>query len=194
MTDPLPPAGVVAGRMPELLDELTQLRHLDFSDKEARVATFIDGMFDLGRVLETIPTLRDTPDVRLFLSEAARLLPWGIAAVFPYVDETEHRLSGTWEGDEGAGVCVRRSAIAFLVDLVLGGPESTLGASVETDELDERIRERGAAEGLVHVSKIPEGIPATHWWWWWPFLPPAHGQTLSTARADPEYRAPWWPA
>jgi hypothetical protein len=59
----------------------------------------------------------------------------------------------------------RRSAVQFLIDLYRGLAPPGVLEQVDTEEMDELLRHRGAWEGFLTPDEIPEGIPASHWWW-----------------------------
>jgi hypothetical protein len=70
--------------------------------------------------------------------------------------------------DEWRYVCERRSSIEFLKTLF---DVSEMEERLDTEEVDDLLRDRGGEEGPANV--VPEGIPNSHWWWWYPKQPPS---------------------
>lgn len=46
--------------------------------------------------------------------------------------------------------------------------EDDLARNLDTQELDESMREIGEVEGPVDLERVPAGVPESHWWWRYP--------------------------
>jgi hypothetical protein len=73
--------------------------------------------------------------------------------------------------DDWADVAWRRSAIEFLLEILDPDDAAWLRAQLEPDAYDGMIRRYSEDLGYYPPSKIPAGVPTSHWWWWAPTEP-----------------------
>jgi hypothetical protein len=150
----------VAEMLPGLLEHLAEVRpDRSPDDQDTHLHAYLDGLFDVGRLLTRHPDLAGRQDMALFRQESAALLAFAGAALSAYVLATRHALDGPWHDDEGLDVARRRSALAFLAGFVpMYAPDTT--------RLDERLAARWRASGgIADPADVPAGVPGSHWWW-----------------------------
>jgi hypothetical protein len=159
--------GGVLERLRETLARLEQSPK-PVGQRKHETDAFLYNIFDLGRALNLKAEARESPDVREFLNASATILPEFTGEFELYMGATEDRLIGAWEGGEWELVCRRRSSLEFLVELYRNTDYEEYLHRFGCADLDERLRQRGLEEGYLDPSRIPEGIPRSHWWYWYP--------------------------
>lgn len=139
------------------------------SGRFAELQEFLKWLAELGR--GHLPMTDD--DHQRFITESAPVLRQGLWHVAAYLADTERMFSRDWYGDEWAQACERRSRIEFVRDFYQGAmPEGALDHWLDTEEIDDRMQQKGEHEGGLEPGEIPEGTPPSHWWWWYPARPP----------------------
>lgn len=148
-------ADVLAGEALELVE-----RGADgLEASEARADELLGTLLGLGLAIGHSPWLRDTAAVARLREVGDDLLPL-VPGLSMFVARLEGELNAPFEwGDEWEDAALRRSALAFLLEL-FGPSEAFEGLSL--DAVDAMLRARGAVEG---GAPAPEGIPDAHWWW-----------------------------
>jgi hypothetical protein len=66
-------------------------------------------------------------------------------------------------GNQWETMCLRRSHIEAFNDLY--APVLAAEDLIDTEELDEDIREKAEYEAMPVADLMPEGLPESHWWW-----------------------------
>jgi len=102
-----------------------------------------------------------------FRSQSLSYLLEQSTRVHLYLDESrslaEFAVDNDW--DE---LCMRRSAIQFLLEDYAGTPVADWIDPGELAELDEEMRRVGDEQGPVDPRWTPQGMPPSHWWWRYP--------------------------
>jgi hypothetical protein len=129
-------------------------------DAIARSLQFGRDIGDIGRNLVLHPEL--APKVRDFVERTAPLVHHRAGLSF-WVHRAyaagESRSSDT---EDYTRALWMRSQLEFFRDLYRGTVAQDAVDEIETDELDQNLKEWGAE---MYLDEIPEGIPPSHVWW-----------------------------
>jgi|SRR5215472_18100106 len=144
----------LAARMTAVLHDLS--RQPPAAEARDLARRFLAWMFQLGRLLELEPTLRDSAPVKEFLDSARGMPAKAVAAFGSVADGLEGQLHTI--GDlEWRQISELRSALEFFEQYFGPHPE------FELQEIDDTLRERAKYDGLK--APPPKGVPESHWWW-----------------------------
>jgi hypothetical protein len=161
------------------VDEIRDLlRRLDGAsdptERERLVSALMHAVYRLGRDNEWRTAAREASAV---LAPAVRRISGGLGH-FAGSIETSFVLGV----DEWEDIAWRRSALEFLLALLPVDDAEWLRGQVEPDAYDNLIRRYSHDFGYLRSSKIPPGIPTSHWWWWAPLEP---GEELTSGPSKP---------
>ena len=165
-----------------LADNLKKLQTLEdavhnqdtTTDREELVEDFMSATYELGRQTVQDPATKESAEFSDYKNQAAVILNDYTHRLQTYVQRTDSIFAVAFQHDEWIAVCKRRSAIEFLREFSEGTSFELSSLSlVDTGDLDDNIMAVGENEGHLDPSKIPPGIPGSHWWWWYPDTSPA---------------------
>jgi hypothetical protein len=143
-TDETDPARLRA-RAREILE--TAGPNAEVDEQEVIADAFLATLFGVGRT--------DAADAA-FVAATEPLLSDIELGVYGFLRESRNQLLQEFRfEDQWQRALERRSAVQFLQDIY--------GRSVDTEDVDDLLRERGDLEGFLDTA--PEGVPASHWWW-----------------------------
>jgi hypothetical protein len=132
------------------------------------VEDFLHDMYQIGLAVGDDAALLNAPELRAFLDETAPELMEEHVALLFYPGNLVLEFQHTWEYDEWEKLCRRRSALQFFLELYADTALAPFVQEIETDYLDEELRDWGSSEGFLPPSEIDPRIPRSHWWWWAP--------------------------
>jgi len=138
----------------------------DDNDATADLREFLDAVEALG--LDS--ARQQSPEGRAFLEETAPLLANARVSLGRYIEECSRfaRAGNEWSGDEWFSLCKRRSKIEFVRELYRDVAVDLGESFMDSEDLDITVRAAGDDEGGLDPSRIPPGMPRSHWWWWFP--------------------------
>jgi len=148
---------------------LKEIAQGEFAEHRPAMDSLMATVYELGTALRRDSRLAVTEPVVSFIRQAQSIRNRLLLMANLYVMNTTHILTSSFMGEEWFQVCYRRSAVEFLRTLLSVTPENDL---VDTENLDEFIRERGDTEAVTPPGGIDTAIPFSHWWWWLPDQPP----------------------
>jgi hypothetical protein len=99
-----------------------------------------------------------------FLAGLAAALLRQPARLSDYVDDLRHDASDADDADQ-ARLCLRRSAIQFLLDDLAGTAVAELLSAAPLADIDARLARIAARQGPVAEDERLENVPASHHWW-----------------------------
>jgi hypothetical protein len=132
---------------------------------------FLRSIFQIGLVIGGDPERSGSSELRFFLDETAPDLIEEHVALLFYPGRLLLEFQHTWESDEWEQLCRRRSGLQFFLDLYRDTALGPFVEEIETDDLDDEMREWGKREGFLSPAEIDPRIPRSHWWWWAPGSP-----------------------
>jgi len=137
----------------------------------AELHEFLDAVEALG----LDPARQKSSEGRAFLEETAPLISNARVSLGAYMEESARfaRNRYWWSGDEWFSLCRSRSRIEFVRDLYRDltpdlAPADWDLSFMDCEDLDITVRAAGDDEGGLDPSRIPPGMPRSHWWWWYP--------------------------
>jgi hypothetical protein len=141
---------------------------------------FLLDMYHIGLAIVGETELMNSPELRAFLDETAPELMEEHIVLHFYPGNLVREFLGTWEYNEWEKLCQRRSAFQFFMDIYRETELALFIQEIETDYLDEEMRDWGNHEGFLASSAIDPRTPRSHWWWWAPELTPSQtGDSLA---------------
>lgn len=131
------------------------------TDDAVRIALqFGDDVGEIGRELTLHPEL--APEVFGFVGRTAPIVARDTGLMFwihRVYDRAESRSSETYEY---VHALTMRSALEFFRELYRDSVAGHAVAGIETEELDQNLKEWGAVQ---YLEEVPAGYPASHVWW-----------------------------
>jgi hypothetical protein len=106
----------------------------------------------------------DPEELRRFRRESAAALADFENGLSAFADLTIFLAEGARD-DDWYELCVRRSAIQFVLDEYGGTPVAAQIEPADVADLDVEMRRLGNEYGPVPQQFVPTGIPECHWWW-----------------------------
>jgi hypothetical protein len=142
-------------------------------DGRAEVRNLLEGASDVYLMASRDPASIRTPEWTAVLKEAAgRIEAAALSIGRRFAEAMEGLLQTTWYSDEWNRVCRMRTGFAALRELFGPAVTAAVDSAMNTEDVDEMIREKGNYEGQG-ASSAPRGVPPAHWWWWLPDAPPS---------------------
>jgi hypothetical protein len=99
-----------------------------------------------------------------FLAGLAAALMRQTARLSGYVDDLRHD-AGDADAADLARLCLRRSAIQYLLDDLAGTPVADLISAARMTEIDARLAAIAAHQGPVAGDERLQDMPESHLWW-----------------------------
>lgn len=127
--------------------------------QDVAVQQILEHVFHLWQAAKTDPAAIDDAVTRLAPSFRDRRIEVSVGAPL----RLEAFIDQELVGHQWATLCLRRSHIEAFNTLF--GPVLGDGGMMETDEIDELIREKAEYEALPMPEMKPDGLPDSHWWW-----------------------------
>jgi hypothetical protein len=157
----------VESRLAEGSRLLAQIGVGAIAEHRHAIESLMSVVFALGTAFGRDPAL--APAAAAFLDQLRSRKDTVLLGAYGYVRDIASLLRWPWHDDEWSEVCRSRSAIEFLRGFLSVPPDEEF---LDTEIVDDLIRERGQTEGPVPAGGVAPGIPASHWWWWRPDRPP----------------------
>ena len=151
---------------------LKALREQDKTiDTWAETRQLMDDTVDIYIALKTNPSIEEDTKFQDYIRESAIELTSRTDDIYGFIIKMEQDLCYPFYSNEWDGICWRRSAVEAIKEMYQNTCLEEYFDDLDTEEVDDFIKEKGKHEGYIPESEIPIGIPSSHWWWWYPEIP-----------------------
>jgi hypothetical protein len=146
----------------------------DVKGRNSYTTAFIDRLFDLYLLTEQNPSLKELSVYQNFLRSSVPLAAWATEDIIDLKIGIENLFTIDPTYNPWEEVCWRRSVLEAFKEMY----QFTLGtdfqenyidltqSDYDTEDIDYLIEGYAIRDGSSAQSKIPAGIPRSHWWWW----------------------------
>ena len=140
-------------------------------DTWAETRQLMDDTVDIYIALKTNPSIEEDTKFQDYIRKSAIELTSCTDYIYDFIVDMEQTLDSTFYSNEWDGICWQRSAVEAIKEMYQNTCLEEHFDDLDTEEVDDFIKEKGKHEGYIPESEIPIGIPSSHWWWWYPEIP-----------------------
>ena len=140
-------------------------------DTWAETRQLMDDTVDIYMALKTNPSIEEDTKFQDYIRKSAIELTSCTDYIYYFIIQMEQTLDSTFYSNEWDGICWQRSAVEAIKEMYQNTCLEEHFDDLDTEEVDDFIKQKGEYEGYIPQAQIPIGIPSSHWWWWYPEIP-----------------------